>query len=194
MKKIILATTSPYRQEAFKSAGIEFEAIGSDIDEEFDGRPDNPRELVQELAKRKAQAVAEKVQEGVVIGFDSAGFFDGEIMEKPKTREEAAKRLSRLSGNAFEFHSGIFIIDKYSGKNFQKVVTSLGKFRDISPEEIEKYLSQDDKFNTYAQGFNPVDHYSMTFLKSIEGSCLNLFRSIPLEVVVEMLKEADAIN
>ena len=140
MKKIILATTSPYRQQAFREIGIEFEAIGSDVDEKFEDRPNSPQELVQELAKQKAEAVAKKVSEGIVIGFDSVGFFDGEVLEKPKDKEDAIRRLKKLSGNSFEFHSGLFFIDKYSGKTYQKVVTSVGKLRIISDEEIEKYL------------------------------------------------------
>jgi septum formation protein len=189
MKKIILATTSPYRQAAFREIGMEFEAIGSGVEEKFEGRPGSPQELVQELAKQKAQAVAEKVQEGIVIGFDSVGWFDGEVLEKPKDKEDAARRLKKLSGNSFEFHSGIYFIDKHTGKTYQKVVTSVGKLRTITDEEIEKYLAQDERFNTYAQGFDPNGHYSMTFVESIEGSCNNLLKSIPIEVIVKMLNE-----
>lgn len=189
MKKIILATTSFYRQEAFRKIGMEFEAIGSEVDEDFEGRPNDPRDLVQELAKRKAQSVAEKVSKGIVIGFDSVGFFDGEILEKPKDKKDATQRLLKLSGNTFEFHSGLFFIDTYSGKTYKRVVTSVAKLRNISIEEIDKYLAQDDKFNTYAQGFDPCGHYSMTFIESVEGSCNNLLFSIPIEVIVQMLNE-----
>ncbi|MCK9379005.1 MAG: Maf family nucleotide pyrophosphatase [Candidatus Moranbacteria bacterium] len=193
MKKIILATTSPYRQELFRLIGIEFEAIGSDVDEKFDGRPNGPDELVEELARQKAQAVAEKVNEGIVVGFDSVGWFDGKILEKPKSKKDAEKRLQNLSGSSFQFYTGIFLIDAENGRTMKSVVKTDVNMRDIDKKEIEKYLSQDDKFSTYALGFDPLGHYSATFVKNISGSYNNLTRGIPIECVIEMLKKMGAI-
>ncbi len=51
MPKIILATASPYRQKAFRLLDLEFVSESSDIDEDFDGRPHDPRELVAGLNK-----------------------------------------------------------------------------------------------------------------------------------------------
>ncbi|TSD01811.1 MAG: septum formation protein [Parcubacteria group bacterium Athens0714_25] len=189
MKKIILATTSPYRQELFRSIGIDFEAMDSEIEEKFEGRPDSPEELVQELARQKAQVVAEKVNEGIVVGFDSVGWFDGKILEKPKSKKDAEKRLKNLSGKSFQFYTGIFLVDAENGRTMKSVVKTDVNMRDIDEKEIEKYLSQDDKFSTYALGFDPLGHYSATFVKNISGSYNNLTRGIPIECVVEMLKK-----
>ncbi len=189
MKKIILATVSPYRQELFRSIGIEFEAVGSDVEEKFEGRPNGPEELVQELARQKAQAVAGKVKEGIVIGFDSVGWFDGNILEKPKSKEDAVWRLKNLSGKSFQFFTGIFLIDVENGKTAKSVVKTDVNMREINGEEIEKYLNQDDKFTTYALGFDPLGHYSSTFISDISGSYNNLTRGIPIERVIEMLKK-----
>lgn len=189
MKKIILATTSPYRQELFRSIGIKFEAMDSEIDEKFEGRPNGPEELVAELAWQKAQAVAGRVKEGIVIGFDSVGWFDGNILEKPKSREDAKQRLKNLSGNSFQFYTGIFLIDVESGEIAKSVVKTDINMRDIDEKEIEKYLNQDEKFITYALGFDPLGHYSSTFAKDISGSYNNLTRGIPIEQVIDMLKK-----
>lgn len=83
--KIILATTSPYRKEIFGYLGLDFICEGSKVDERFEKRPTNPRELVFLLARMKAETVAKNHKEGIVIGFDSAGWFDGKIMENPRT-------------------------------------------------------------------------------------------------------------
>ncbi|EKE18600.1 MAG: Septum formation protein Maf [uncultured bacterium] len=189
MKKIILATTSPYRQEAFRSIGIEFEAIGSDVDEKFEGRPNSPQELVQELAKQKAEAVAKKCKEGVIIGFDSVGWFNGEILEKPKSRQEAFDRLKSLSGNKFSFHTGVCLIDKEKSIINKAVVTTEAFMRNYSDKEIEKYLNQTEKYKTHAHGFDPLENYSAVFINTISGSYNNILRGIPTEHIIEMLQE-----
>ena len=64
MVKLILGTTSPHRKKAFLFLGLDYECRGSDVDEYFEGRPDNPEELVRHLAKLKANAVAAHYSEG----------------------------------------------------------------------------------------------------------------------------------
>lgn len=190
MQKIILATTSPYRQEAFKMLDIDFEAAGSNIDETFDGRPDNPRELVLELAKRKAESVAANYKEGIVIGFDSVGWFENEILEKPKDKEEAFQRLQKLSGNTHKFYTGIHLINVSENKILSSVAETEIRLQELSDAEINKYLDQDPNFTTYAIGFDPLGHYSSSFTENIKGSYNNYLRGIPLETIVGLLKEA----
>src|SRR4030066_2206156 len=98
MPKIVLATTSPYRIETFGYLGIPFEAEGSKIDESQLER-NNPEELVKNLSKLKAEAGAKNHSDAIVIGMDSVTYFNGKILEKPKSREEAFQRLKSLSGN-----------------------------------------------------------------------------------------------
>ena len=109
--KIILATSSPHRKRTFKTLGINFIAEGSNVDEYRTDRPTNPRELVQCLARLKAEAVAERHSEGIVDGFDSVAYFREEIFEKPKSREEAYERLKRLSRKQHDFYTGVHIIN-----------------------------------------------------------------------------------
>lgn len=188
MIKIILATTSPYRKEAFRSLGIDFTAEGSNVDESQIER-NNPEGLVKELSKLKAEAVAKNHQDAIVIGMDSVGYYNGKIFEKPKSKEEAYQRLESLSGNNHQFYTGIHVINTTNNKAISRVVKTEIFLRDFSKKEIEFYLSQDKFFNTYALGYNPLDHYSSTFTKRIEGSYNNMTRGIPLEAIVEMLDE-----
>jgi len=187
MTKIILATASPYRQKAFRSLDLDFIAQTSDVDESFDGRPNSPEKLVLHLAKLKAEAVAKHHDSGIIIGFDSVGWFNKQILEKPKSREKAFERLKSLSGNNHQFYTGIHIINIESGKVIFKAVITDVEIRNLLDSEINKYLDQDSKFNTYALGYDPLDHYSSTFVRKINGSYNNLIRGIPLETIVEML-------
>ena len=190
MQKIILATTSPYRQEAFRMLDIDFEAVGSEVDETFVGRPNSPEELVTELSKRKAESVAAKYSDGIVIGFDSVGWFEGEVLEKPKNRKEAFQRLKKLSGNIHKFYTGVHLINISENKIITSVAETEIKLRELTEAEINKYLDQDEYYTTYAIGFDPLGHYSSTFSESINGSYNNYLRGIPLETIVGLLKEA----
>lgn len=192
MKKIILATTSPYRIEAFEMLGLDFESSGSNIDEKFEGRPNDPQALVSELAKRKAEFVAKNYTDGLVIGFDSVGCFENEVLEKPKDKEDARARLLKMSGKQFQFYTGICLINVENDKKYQDVAITKAFMRELSNSEIERYLTQDQNFKTYALGFDPLGHASMAFVEKIEGSYNNLLRGIPLEKIVTMLKEAGA--
>jgi len=74
-------------------------------------------------------------------------------------------------------------------KELSNVVTTEVTLRSYSDDEIEKYLDQDPYYNTYALGYDPLGHYSSTFVKEITGSYNNLLRGIPLETIVEMTNE-----
>lgn len=185
--KLILATTSPYRQEAFKQINLDFISQGSEVEEYFKGRPNNPRELVETLSRLKAEAVAERHNDGIVIGFDSVGAIEGKILEKPKSMEEEFIRLRSVSGKHCEFYTGVHMININNAKELSRVVTTDILMRRLRDVEIKKYLDEDPKFHTYALGYDPLGNYSATFAKSIYGSYNNLTRGIPLEDVIEML-------
>ncbi|MFH1582437.1 MAG: nucleoside triphosphate pyrophosphatase [bacterium] len=188
MQKIILATTSPYRRETFGYLGIPFEVEGSNVDESQLER-DKPEKLVRELSKLKAEAVAKNHPDVIVIGMDSVTYFNGQIFEKPKSKEEDFQRLKALSGKQHQFYTGIYMTNAVTNKTLSKVVITDVSMRELSEEEINKYLDEDPHFNTYALGYDPVKHYSASFVKKIEGSYYNLLGGIPLETIIEMLKE-----
>ncbi len=186
MKKIILATTSPYRKEIFGYLGIDFQAEGSGVDESQLERKD-PEELVKSLSKLKAEAVAKKFFDAIVIGMDSVAYFNGQILEKPKSKEEEFLRLKSLSGNNHQFYTGIYMINTASDEVISKVVKTEVLMRILSDEEINKYLEEDPNFNTYALGYDPIKHISASFIQRIEGSYYNLLGGMPLETIVEIL-------
>ena len=188
MSKIILATTSPYRRETFGYLGIPFEVEGSKVDESQVER-DNPEELVKQLSRLKAEAVAKNHSDAIIIGMDSVTYFNGKILEKPKSKEEDFQRLKNLSGKKHQFYTGIHMINTASGKTLSKIVITDVFMRELSEEEINKYLDDDPYFNTYALGYDPVKHISSSFVRKIEGSYYNLLGGIPLETIVEMLRE-----
>jgi septum formation protein len=203
-RKIILATTSPFRIDAFNMLGIKFECMGSEVNENFDDRPTDPGRLVLCLAKLKAEAVAGYImnlnseifaehKKGLVIGFDSVGYFEKTILEKPASYSEAFERLKAMSRKRYQFYTGICMISLPDRKIYERLVITDLVMRNISEKEIEFYLNQDPNYNKYAQGFDPLGNYSSTFIKEIRGSYNNPLRGIPLEVIVEMINQIDPI-
>src|SRR3989344_4631088 len=111
--KLILATTSIWRQEAFNTLNIPYEAVSSNFDEKSPLRPKNAGQLVKYLAREKALAVADqyKGEQTVILGFDSVGKYKGAILEKPTSGEDAKRRLLSMSGRGFDFYTGIYAIN-----------------------------------------------------------------------------------
>lgn len=185
-KEIVLATQSLYRKAAFAKLGIPFTADSADIDEYYPGRPRDPISLVLALAQLKAEAVAEKHQEKIVIGFDSVGYFENQILEKPKSKEELIDRLKMLSGKSFKFVTGIYVIN-YPRYAVEYVLTTAW-MRRLFKYEMVKYLKEDPNYNTYALGFDPLNYSSASFINQIQGSYTNIGYGIPLELFPRLLK------
>jgi septum formation protein len=187
--KTILATTSPHRIKAFQKLDLDFITEASNVDEYTPERPGGPKELVKYLAKLKAEAVIKNHSEGIVIGFDSVGYFNGKILEKPQNKEESISRLKTLSNNTYSFYTGIYMFNLDNGISLLDSVKTELSMKNIDEKEIIKYLKQDSKYNTYAHGYDPLEHYSSTFVKEIKGSWSNVLLGIPLSKIMEMLFE-----
>jgi len=187
MKNLVLATTSILRKQAFDELGIPYEAVGSDIDERFEGRPTNPRILVLELARLKTKAVAEKYPNSLVIGFDSVAYLQGKILEKPKSKQEVYERLKDFSDNSYEFFTGVCLTDENYTES--ELVETKAWVRKIDHSEMIKYIKQDKNFKRYAQGFDPWNTFGSSFIQKIEGSYNNILKGIPLEIIVQMIKK-----
>ncbi len=192
MTKVILATSSPYRREAFGFLGIDFETEGSNVDESQIERSD-PEKLVNQLSKLKAEAVAKNHSDAIIIGMDSAGYFNGKILEKPKSKEEAFGRLKVLSGQKYNFYTGVYVINTSNKKTAERIVMSEIFIRILSDSEINKFFEQDKDliYMTYAHGFDVKNLISTSFVSKIIGSPNNFLRGIPLEVIPEMLSEVN---
>ncbi len=125
--KILLASASPRRRELVSRLGVPFEVFAVDCDETVDGSH-SPDEYVRILALRKARAAMAKylersnsnpsgatvhtsIEPPIVIGSDTVVALDGEILGKPRDRDDAINTLLRLSGRAHRVCTGLAVID-----------------------------------------------------------------------------------
>lgn len=188
--EIILATTSKSRLNLFRNLGIPFSAEPSFVDEYNSRRPRFPKDLVQFLSKEKAEAVAKnhKDKDSIILGFDSVGYYNRTILEKPENREIAFNRLKSMNGCRIIYFTGIHMINPKRNKILKDDSETYLYLRPISDSEINYYLDQTSDYKNYSLGFDPLHHFSSSFISRIEGSSLNLL-GLPLEKVVPMLYE-----
>jgi septum formation protein len=110
MPRFLLASQSPRRKELLSRAGYAFEVIVSDVDETLP-QGMTPREAVETLARRKANAVSKQYPGAVVLGCDTVVALGGRILGKPADEAEAKTMLRRLSGCTHTVYSGVCVTD-----------------------------------------------------------------------------------
>jgi septum formation protein len=184
MKKIVLASASPRRKEILKITGLNFHVCASDYEEDFDLSL-KPRELARFLSRKKAEAVAHKYREAIIIAADTFIYFKNRLLGKPHTGEEAEKMLRLLNGNVHSVITGFTILDTKSGQIVSESVATKVYFRTLDDEEIRAYIRSGeplDKAGAYAvQGLGAV------FIEKIEGDFFNVM-GLPLSALTESLK------
>ncbi len=177
MKKIILASKSPRRQELLKTLGLTYEIIPSEYDENLKGKRFT-YELIEEVSKNKALDVANKVQEeAIVIGADTVVVLGDEILLKPKDEQDAVNELKKLSGKTHKVVTSITVIDVISKQIVTNSTTSYVTFNQLTEEQILNYVKTKkplDKAGAY--GIQELDE---KFIKSLNGSKNNVIGLSP---------------
>ena len=145
MSKIILASASPRRKELLAKAGISFTVIPAAGEEKRTS--EDPGEAVQQLARDKAEWVAQSLaecEEGtLVIGSDTIVVFENRILGKPKDRRDAAETLEKLQGNTHQVYTGVTVLERKAGKWVEHTFfeSTDVTFDPVSREEIQDYIA-----------------------------------------------------
>jgi septum formation protein len=181
--KIILASASPRRKELLKNAGIEFETVVSDADETVTGFL-NTEEIAVTIAKRKAQAVAVKYPDRIVLAADTVVTLDGEVLGKPKDEREAASMLRLLSGKTHSVFTGVCIAEKGKIKSFTE--STRVKFYELTEDEIDAYVRTGEPMDK--AGAYGIQGRGCLFVRSIEGDYFNVV-GLPVAKVARVLNE-----
>lgn len=183
MKEIILASSSPRRYDILKRAGIPFTVEDGGYQEDLT-LPLPPAELVVYLAEGKAQAVAVRHRDALIIGADTVVVRGGEVFGKPLTDEEARKMLKRLSGAVHSVFTGFVIIDTKTGKKAGRAVETKVTFRKVSGEEIDSYVATGEPLGK-AGGY-AIQGAAAGFVEKIEDDMDNVV-GLPLAALLEEL-------
>jgi septum formation protein len=171
--RLYLASTSPARLTTLRAAGVEPVVLPSNVDEEAavaQAGPLTPTELVQLLARLKAQAVVDAQLDGFILGCDSAFELDGEVYGKPHTPAVARERWDLQRGREGQLHSGHWLIDHRGGTvngETSAVSSTFVRFADVSDDEIDAYIATGEPLKV--AGAFTIDSLGGTYIAEIRG-------------------------
>ena len=175
--KLVLASQSPRRADLLQSIGLTFEIMPADIDETRH-RAEPAVEYVERLAREKAQRIAERHSDAMVIAADTCVAVDDDVLGKPVDHGEARTMLERLSGRDHLVHTGVAVAAHERIES--DIATTAVFFNELDTATIDWYLTTGealDKAGGYAmQGFGGV------FVLAIDGSPSNVV-GLPLHLV-----------
>ncbi len=194
MKKFILASASPRRKEILEAAGLDFDILVSEADEESVPRDIPPKLYVQELALLKAAAAAKTVlksKQSFIISADTIVTLDGEILGKPYDEDNAKEMLRMLSARTHEVYTGYCVMRIADGKTVCNSVCTQVKFKELTDDTIDAYISTGepvDKAGAYGiQGRGSV------LADSISGDYFNVV-GLPVSALSDTLKNEFEID
>lgn len=172
---VILASQSPRRAALLRGMGLEFTARAIDVDE---------RQLVRDcsavhqpllLSQAKARAayggLSEAERGSLVIAADTVVIVDGRVLDKPRSRAEARRSLSWLSGRCHEVRSGVTLLYDGGERSFESV--SLVYFAHLSEAEVEYYITAGDPYDK-AGGYGIQEWIGLVSVERVEGSYTNV--------------------
>ncbi|MCF6147238.1 MAG: septum formation protein Maf [Candidatus Kuenenia sp.] len=183
-KRFVLASNSPQRIKLFKLLGCLFDVIPHGIDENVWDNNLPPHELVQNLASLKACNVAEGMNDVFIIGADTIVLHNNDIYGKPKDQNDAKRILSLLNNSVHEVLSGVCIKEMPSGRESVSVARTKIKMKDISMNEIERYVQSGEPMGK--AGAYAIQGEGERFIDKIDGSYSNVV-GLPLELLEKML-------
>lgn len=185
---IILASGSPRRKELLGMICQDFSVIVSDCEEIVSST--EPEEVTIELSKQKAQAVAVGRAGAVVIGADTVVSIGGEILGKPKDREDACRMLCLLSGKTHRVSTGVTLLqtgpdaDVRWESSFAE--TTLVHVAPLSERELRSYLDTDEPYDK--AGAYGIQGMFGKFISGIEGDYNNVV-GLPVHRLYEEWKK-----
>ena len=184
MGKIILASSSPRRQNILKQNNYDFEIVPSPYVEDHT-RTDFSYDFVESLALNKAKAVVPRVKEPAkIIGADTVVVLNNEILGKPDGEKGALEMLKKLSGKTHSVVTAIAVINNETGEIKQKSVTSYVTFEKLTDEQINFYVQKFKPFDK--AGSYGIQEMPDGYIKSYSGSLENIIGLCP-EALRELL-------
>ena len=192
MNKIILASKSEVRKKILLENGIFCDVEASKVDEDLikvsllkEGA--TPEIISKNLAELKANKISNKNPEELVLGADSVIDLDGEIISKPKSREEAFNILKKMSGKSHFLISSVCISKKGNmvWNYTDKAELVMKNFND---SELKNYLSKISDKNLYAYNVYQIEGEGKKLFSEVKGD-KNTIMGLPVTKIKSYLQE-----
>ena len=180
--KITLASTSKFKNRILDTVHIKHDQI-SPICDEYSTKKD-PYEYVMDIAKQKLDSISNHNTD-ILISLDTIVLTNNQIIEKPKSLEEAKDNLRNSSNNISKVITGIAMLNKQTNEEIITYQETLIFFNEIDEEDIEFYI-ENEPDAMYASGFI-LETICSNFIKEIKGSYYNIL-GVPVEKIYEILR------
>jgi septum formation protein len=187
--RIVLASASPRRQDLLTAAGVAFEVVPAEIEEER-APGEQPTSLSARLAREKALTVARRLgptPARLVLGADTVVVLGEAVLGKPRSAEHARSLLGRLQGRSHVVVTGVAVAATDTLRVEAATVASRVTMRAVREEEIRAYVAGGeplDKAGAYA-----LQGEGRRFVESVEGSESNVI-GLPLDETLDLLERA----
>ncbi|MDM5088691.1 Maf-like protein [Aeromonas bestiarum] len=182
--QLILASTSRYRKALLEKLALPFECAAPEVDES--PLPGESAEvLVARLALAKASAIADRFDQGLIIGSDQVCVCDGQILGKPGTVEKAVAQLMAAQGRSVTFHTGLCVLDAASGRAEQMVEPFTVHFRTLDEAALRRYVEAELPLD--CAGSFKCEGMGIVLFKGLEGRDPNALIGLPLIGLIELL-------
>ena len=186
--KLILASSSPYRERLLKRLGIPFSCQAPDLDESHLAS-ESPEEMAQRLALAKARLVSAHNPGAWVIGSDQVASLAGVIMNKPVTHEKAVQQLRASSGNRVDFFTGIALAGGPENREWFHVEQFSVYFQELSDLDIEGYLLKEQPYD--CAGSFKWEGLGIVLFERLRGNDPTSLEGLPLIALSRLLRNAE---
>lgn len=186
-RTLILGSTSPYRRELLQRLRIPFEVQRPEVDE----TPlphETPVALAQRLALTKAQAVALRFPQAIVIGADQVADLNGEPLGKPGNHANAVKQLQQMRGHTVVFQTAVSVVCLATGFEQTELAQVKVQFRHVSDDAIEAYLQAEQPYD--CAGSAKSEGLGIALLERIDNHDPTALVGLPLILTCRMLRAA----
>lgn len=184
-RALILASSSPRRQELLTQMGLSYQVFSPEVDEHLSG---SPEQVVRALAERKALAAAAVYPHGAVLAADTLVHVQGKLLGKPIDRQDAARMLHLLSGAWHEVVTGVCLV--VDGQAVTAHAATQVKFARMTEDEIRFYCDSGEPMGK--AGAYAIQGLGSMFIPEIRGSYTNVV-GLPTALVRQMLKQANIL-
>jgi len=184
--QLVLASTSRYRRALLERLGIPFSVADPGVAEER--RPgEAPEGMARRLAEAKSLAVAGRFRDALIVGCDQVAVGNGEVLGKPRTRENAVRQLRSLSGREAVFYTAVCVHNTSGGTSRVRVVPCRVTFRELDDGAIDRYLAREQAYD--CAGSAKVEGLGIALIAKMQCEDPNALVGLPLIALVDLLRE-----
>ncbi len=187
MKRLILASQSDTRAKMLREIGYDFEIIPSDYEEDM-SMPLPAEELAKTLATGKAEAVAAKQQNAVIVAADTFVVHNDTFLGKPLETHKAKLMLHELSGTTHSLVTGFCVIDTESGQKVSGNSCCQVTLRELTDDEIDAYIRTKEPL-VKAGGYD-FTQKGKAIVESLSGD-IYAAGGLPISKIVPILQKMD---